>query len=77
MIIEAAKRKEFDVIYVWKINRLFRNTLIFNDDETPKYNWNNPYYNWKLEGSIFPGEYYLIIIYGSVSGDMIAKNRRW
>ena len=45
----------------------------FNPDETPKYSWNNPYYNWKLEGSISPGEYYLIIIYGSISGDMIVK----
>jgi len=31
MMIEAAKRKEFDVIYVWKIDRLFRNTkLVLN-----------------------------------------------
>ena len=31
MMTEAAKRKEFDVIYVWKIDRLFRNTkLVLN-----------------------------------------------
>ncbi len=39
----------------------------------PKYNWNNPYYNWRLEGSISPGEYYLIIIHGNIGGDMVAK----
>jgi len=31
VMVEAAKRKEFDVIYVWKIDRLFRNTkLVLN-----------------------------------------------
>lgn len=30
-LIEAAKNKEFDIIYVWKIDRLFRNTkLVLN-----------------------------------------------
>jgi len=43
----------------------------FNLDETPKYNWNNPYYNWKLEGSISPGEYYLVVIHGNIDGDMV------
>ena len=47
----------------------------FNLDGSPKYNWNNPYYNWKLEGSISPGEYYLIIIHGNIDGDMIAKTK--
>ena len=31
VMVEAAKRKEFDVIYIWKIDRLFRNTkLVLN-----------------------------------------------
>ncbi len=50
----------------------------FDNDGIPKYNWNNPYYNWKfLPGEIIdPGEYYLIVIYGDIEGDMIIKNEK-
>jgi len=44
----------------------------FDIEGIPKYNWHNPYYNWKLDGTIEPEQYYLIVIYGDIEGDIIA-----
>jgi len=49
----------------------------FDEEGKPKYNWNNPYYNWKFnkDETIQPMSYYLIVVYGNIEGNMVILNK--
>jgi hypothetical protein len=49
----------------------------FDEEGVLKYNWNNPYYNWRFSQDeiIQPMSHYLIIVYGDIDSDMLILNK--